>query len=341
MATRVFITGITGYIGGEVYAQVIKSGRKLDIHALVRSDEKAALLRQLDVTPVLGGLNDTEVIKAEVAAADVILHTADADHESAVHAIVEALGNKQSGKKPLFLHTSGTGIFMDLGTKNLGDVEIDTVTADDETEKLEAIPESQPHRVVDMFLLKNASDTSQLAIIAPCTIYGVASDAHGLSNVNSAQLPTLISHSIRTGKVRQIGKGLNKWSQIHIKDLGRFYATLVTLYLDDKPIPTGYLFPENGEFFWGELAKAVASALAQMGLATDKVYEARTDEEVEEAYTSVRAKYYIGTTSRVRGPKSRSIWTPVEEDIISSVPAECADIKAKMDKRIGKFRFIY
>jgi nucleoside-diphosphate-sugar epimerase len=48
----ILVTEATGYIGGSVAAQLIAEGR--DVRGLVRSEEKARLLAENGVTPVLG-----------------------------------------------------------------------------------------------------------------------------------------------------------------------------------------------------------------------------------------------------------------------------------------------
>jgi uncharacterized protein YbjT (DUF2867 family) len=48
----ILVTGATGYIGGSVAARLIAEGR--DVRGLVRSEEKARLLAETGVTPVLG-----------------------------------------------------------------------------------------------------------------------------------------------------------------------------------------------------------------------------------------------------------------------------------------------
>jgi uncharacterized protein YbjT (DUF2867 family) len=103
----IFITGASGYIGGSVAARLIGTGR--EVRGLVRSDEKAKRLAEIGVTPVLGSLDDAEVLIREARASDGVVNAADSNHRSSLEALIEGLDG--SGK-PL-LHTSGSSVIAD------------------------------------------------------------------------------------------------------------------------------------------------------------------------------------------------------------------------------------
>jgi nucleoside-diphosphate-sugar epimerase len=71
---RVFLTGGTGFIGGEVARQLRQRGD--DVVALVRTPAKAAALQALDVELVAGDLSDEAVIAAAVKGCDGVIHAA-------------------------------------------------------------------------------------------------------------------------------------------------------------------------------------------------------------------------------------------------------------------------
>ena len=101
---NIFMTGATGYIGGSVAVRLVQLGH--EVTALVRTDEGAASLVALGMTPVPGALDDAGTIAQACRSADAVVDTADANHAGVVAAIVDAL--RGSGKA--FLHTSGSGI---------------------------------------------------------------------------------------------------------------------------------------------------------------------------------------------------------------------------------------
>ena len=78
MAPRIFITGVTGYIGGDVLANLHKAHPDHDYHALIRTQDKADGVKKAypNVTPVLGGLDDYKIIKEQAAKADIVIRMA-------------------------------------------------------------------------------------------------------------------------------------------------------------------------------------------------------------------------------------------------------------------------
>lgn len=90
---KVFITGATGYIGGEILYQLLENNQ-YEITALVRSEEKARLL--LDKTEdrvktVLGDLDSVEILTAQVELADLVINAADVNHLASVQNIAYLL----------------------------------------------------------------------------------------------------------------------------------------------------------------------------------------------------------------------------------------------------------
>jgi nucleoside-diphosphate-sugar epimerase len=71
---RVFVTGGTGFIGGEVVRQLRARGD--DVRCLVRSEAKAAPLRELGCEIVAGDLGDVEAIRAGMEGCDGAIHAA-------------------------------------------------------------------------------------------------------------------------------------------------------------------------------------------------------------------------------------------------------------------------
>jgi nucleoside-diphosphate-sugar epimerase len=71
---KVFVTGGTGFIGGEVVRRLRERGD--DVVALVRSREKGAGLEKLGATLVEGDLNATGVIRSACEDCDAVVHGA-------------------------------------------------------------------------------------------------------------------------------------------------------------------------------------------------------------------------------------------------------------------------
>ncbi len=71
---RYFVTGATGFIGGEIVKQLIGRGHK--VVALVRSPHKAAMLKALGVEMHAGDITDRDTLRAPMQGADGVFHVA-------------------------------------------------------------------------------------------------------------------------------------------------------------------------------------------------------------------------------------------------------------------------
>ncbi len=71
---KVFVTGGTGFIGGEVVRQLRARGD--EVVCLVRSPEKAAKLTELDCALISGDLGDAEALRSGMQGCDGLVHAA-------------------------------------------------------------------------------------------------------------------------------------------------------------------------------------------------------------------------------------------------------------------------
>jgi nucleoside-diphosphate-sugar epimerase len=71
---KYFVTGATGFIGGEIVKQLVGRGHK--VAALVRSPQKATILKALGVEIHAGDITDRETLKAPMTGVDGVFHVA-------------------------------------------------------------------------------------------------------------------------------------------------------------------------------------------------------------------------------------------------------------------------
>jgi uncharacterized protein YbjT (DUF2867 family) len=76
---------------------------------LVRSKEKADQLQRLGIDPVLGSLDDSNIVTEAARAADAVINAASSDHRPVVETVLKALAG--TGKP--FIQTSGSSIVCD------------------------------------------------------------------------------------------------------------------------------------------------------------------------------------------------------------------------------------
>ena len=73
---KVFVTGGTGFIGGEVVRQLRQRGD--EVACLVRSPEKGAKLSELGCEVVAGDLGDERAIRQGMGGCDAVIHASSA-----------------------------------------------------------------------------------------------------------------------------------------------------------------------------------------------------------------------------------------------------------------------
>jgi uncharacterized protein YbjT (DUF2867 family) len=104
---KIFLTGANGFVGGSVAHHLIAQGHS--VRGLLRDPQKAGRLQAQGITPVIGSLDDRQLLIDEARQADAVIDAANSGHAGAVDAFIEAL--RGSGK--LLIHTSGSSIIGD------------------------------------------------------------------------------------------------------------------------------------------------------------------------------------------------------------------------------------
>lgn len=188
MSPSVFLIG-PGFIGGEVLDHLLDE--KYNVTTLVRRQSAVADFKKLGVETVVGTLDD-KVITDQVAVSDIVFHTATADHLPSVQAVIEGIKQREKkGLETIYIHTSGASL---LGDNSAGNYKSDAVYDDENPAQIDALPDSAPHRLIDLAIVrarKELANHSKMAIMIPPIIYGVNSRDKRLS----IQLPTIVRYS--------------------------------------------------------------------------------------------------------------------------------------------------
>ncbi|TSD89336.1 NAD-dependent epimerase/dehydratase family protein [Mycobacterium sp. KBS0706] len=294
---KIFVTGASGYIGGAVATLLASQGHQ--VRGLVRSPNKGAGVRAKGIEPVIGTLDDAELLTAEARAADAVVNAADSDHQGAVEALLAGL----AGTGRPFIHTSGTSL---VGDEAMGEPS-DAVF----TEDTPVAPEpDKEHRVALNRLIVDAAPGVRTIVLCNSLIYG-----HTFGPpAQSVQIPPLAAQAKESGVPRYIGRGLNVWSNVHIADIADLYA----LALEKAPAGSFY-YVENGEAAFGDLVRAIGKAL---GLPTSA--QSWPAEDAVGKWGRELAVFALGSNSRVRSAKARRElgWQPKQGSVIEWVEHE-------------------
>ncbi len=289
---RIFLTGANGFIGGAVAAALAAAGHR--VRGLVRSKEKSELITAHGVEAVIGSLDDGALLQAEARAADAVINAASSDHRGAVEALIGAL----SGSGKPFIHSSGTSIVADLAMGEPSDRILDEATP------IAPPPERAARVAIDRLVL--AAPGIRSAVLCNAMIYG-----HALGPpAQSVQLPALVRQAKASGVVRYIGRGLNRWSNVHIADVAALYVLALDGLALAKARAGTFIYVESGEEALGEIARAIAGRL---GLGPPQSW---SPEEAIAAWGRNLAVLSLGSNSRVRGKAAAELgWSPTRRSI--------------------------
>jgi nucleoside-diphosphate-sugar epimerase len=200
----VFITGGTGYIGASVVRDLRR--RTHAVRALARSEASERRLRELGAEPVRGTLGDLDVLRAECAHADAVVHCAfdySADAVALERAAISAMLDALRDERP-FVYTSGVWVY---GSR--GDAVIDEESPLD---PLDIVAWRPAHEAI---VLSHGRRLRSL-IVRPGIVYG---DGGGI--------PGQMVDAARRGELRIVGDGLNRWPTVRHDALAELYGALI------------------------------------------------------------------------------------------------------------------
>jgi nucleoside-diphosphate-sugar epimerase len=233
---RVFVTGASGWIGSAVVPELLAAGH--EIAGLARSERAAAALTAAGVTPVAGGLEDLDTLRAGARDADAVVHLAFV-HDFAnfaasgrtERAAVETLGDALRGSNRPFLFASGVA--------GLAPGRLAT-----EQDRSPFTGPDAPRGGSEQLALSYAEQgVRPVSLRFAPTVHGDGD--HGFVAV-------LVAIAREKGVSGYVGDGSNRWPAVHRLDA----ATLVRLALDRAP------------------AGSVVHAVAEEGVPTRSMAEA-------------------------------------------------------------------
>lgn len=344
MAPKIFLTGATGFVGGDVLEALHSKHPDYEYTLMVRSEERAKPVRERypDAKILIGSNDSSDVVEKAAAEADVIVHTAEsADDEPSAKAIIKGIKSGHSADHPArYIHLSGTAILQwyDVTNKRYGEPPAPEQEYHDieHIERIINLPDEAPHRVIDK-LVQAANDIPgvKTAMLCPPVIYGTG---RGTVNTKSQQVPYLARFVLQNGFAPVVSSGKTQWDSIHIADLSTVFVLLVEAALDPQRRDDPELFGRHGYFLcdagkphlWSDVGVKLAEAAMHQGFLAEVKKEKVAAEKVtnwtllgNSQGVAARAGKYLGWEPSVS--KAHTLWDDIPNCL--KVEAEGLGIK--------------
>lgn len=215
---RVFMTGSTGNIGTLVAKELIKKG--IDVLGLTRSQKSADKLKVMGGTPVMGTLEDIDVLKQSAKETDATLHLGfvnDFDHFAEASRVdaeaIAAMGEVLKGtNKPLIVTAGTAGLDPNhiLTENDMG---------------FEGVEKIMPRQ--SEFLARQLIETGVNA-----NVVRLAPSVHG--NGGYGIISLIIFQAKKMGAVPYFGDGQNRWNAVNREDAGHLFVLVLDYALQQE-----------------------------------------------------------------------------------------------------------
>jgi nucleoside-diphosphate-sugar epimerase len=329
--TRIFLTGASGYIGGDVLHLLLKSHPEFQVRVLVRDRSKGAAITKAfsQVETVHGSLDDTDVIVKEAQEADIVLHLAATGHLESVQTIYTTLSKKPKGpRSPYYIQISGASVLAagELADKTRvfgsgSDVMYNDLTGVD---SIKTFIKQYPSRAVDNYILSVNEQNSPVktALVIPPIIYG---QARGPGNQRSMQIPDLANATLKHQRGLQVGSGESRWGNIHIQDLSRIFLQLIEKAVEgseDDSIwgANGIFFTGAGEMSFSDISQRVATAAHDFNLIPSNEVDQVNADKIDRIIP--HGSVLLGTNARAGADRAKATlgWEPEMESLEEHIP---------------------
>jgi nucleoside-diphosphate-sugar epimerase len=287
---HVFLTGANGWIGSMIVRELIEAGHS--VVGLVRDRDKGDLLAQAGGTPIVGSLEDLDLLRRAAGDADGVIHTAfGLDHarigelSAQDRAAIEAFGAAFAGsQKPLVV----TGGFL----QTTGEKILET-----------ARPPVMP-------AFPRASEQTALALAERgihATVVRNPRSVHGHGETHGF-VPMLSDIARKKGVSAYVGSGQNRWPAVHRRDAARVYR----LALERRGRNEVYHAVAEEGVPYREIAEAIGR---QLGVPTISL----TPEKSADHFGALAI--WVGNNGPASSEWTRKTlgWTPSEVGIVADI----------------------
>ncbi|RAR15963.1 nad(P)-binding protein [Stemphylium lycopersici] len=328
--TRIFLTGATGYVGGEVLYTLVKSGFDASqITLLIRDAAKAEQVKAAypGVGICVSDLDDVQTVKREASSVNIVLNLASTSHATSAKAIAEGLQDqaRKTSSPGYWIQISGATCYAadEIASGKFGyrsDAIYDDVKDKD---TILSTLRNNPKRTVENTVLSQPTYAVKTALIIGPLIYGVG---RGPSHRRSIQAPEIAKSTINLKHAFKLNDGKNIWSNIHVQDLANLVHLLVSaaqqgetgMWNDD-----GVYNVENGKMTFEQLNTTIANEAHKQGaIRKDAAAHTETIDAAKADSLSSHAAVLWGTNARTRASKARQVlnWSPSGVSLVDTIP---------------------
>ena len=253
-----------------------------EVVGLVRPEKQSLedALKAKGIKPVFGSLDDNALLTDMANETDAVINAANVDHRGSTETFLSAL----NGTNKPYIQTSGSGITADMA----GGEPTAAIYEDDDV--IIPLPVRAARIAINNYVLAAAANGIRTAVIAPPMIYGQGTGM----NPNSIQVPAMIKVAKKSGVAKYVGRGENRWSNVHVEDLADLYLAVL-----ERGKAGAFYYAENGENSLREVAMTISRMLGYGNRA-----ESLTVPQAIMEYGELMTNLSFGSNSRVRARRA-------------------------------------
>ncbi|KAI0523914.1 NAD(P)-binding protein [Xylaria bambusicola] len=330
-------TGVTGYIGGSVFAALARKHPEYDLTVLLRKPPSNFKSQFPNVRVIQGSFDDSNVIAEAAASADIAIHSGDGDHENALNSIISGLLSRDA--KSYLLKLSGTGTLYEYPETEayLGRFNPKIYSDVDDIDELVSRPDNALHRCTDAIVLEAAAKhghSLKTAILCPPDIYG---RGRGPGRRTSYYIPWFVGAIQKLGRPFYLRDGSNMRGWVHIDDFVQIYISLVEAAVAGGGSVSwgreGYFLAASQEASQRDIAEATAKILFARGAISSAEAQSISNEEMASLFPDAPETgfFSFGCNSRSRAdragkelgyvPTAPAFWDVLESDLVDAIAA--------------------
>jgi nucleoside-diphosphate-sugar epimerase len=280
--TRIFMTGISGYIGGQIAIDLAKKHPDFQIVGLVRNATQAQQVKDKlpAVETVLGDISSYAILLEQASKADIVIQAATCDDVPVVEYLIAGIA--KGGKGGTFIQVSGAASICEV-PNGYGRP---STTIWDDVKDVGAIREfdsSHLHWDADGAVFREGKKAGvRTALVVPPLVYG---NGEGPVKTTSMSFPWLEEAILKRGKGFVVREGRNSWAGIHVKDL----STAIIMLIEDALVgpdskaswgKDGVYYVEEGDYVFADVVAKMVEVLKAEGSIQSVEIDGIADEEM-------------------------------------------------------------